>query len=201
MNYKELMYARFACKNYKAKRVSKEILEYILDCGRLSPSSFGLEAWFFEVVNSEKAKKDLYNACFQQESMKTSDFNIVICCPRAGMETDSPFVHQRGKRFPGTIEEFVDDFRGYRQYLGENNLLEAWQRAQTYIACTNMMNAACEKGVLSCAIEGFNEKEVLKVLGKNIKDYQVGIVCAFGYPNEEVRPKIRMELDSLVNYH
>ena len=50
MTNKELflkaMNDRYACKVFDQNRkIPKEDLEYILECGRLSPSSFGIEQW------------------------------------------------------------------------------------------------------------------------------------------------------------
>lgn len=201
MEFKELMNTRFACKKYKNKEVDKSIINYILECGRLTPSSFGLEAWSFHVIVGNEKKEALYNACFKQESMKTSAFSICICIPKTSMSTEDPFVKQRGIRFPGSLEEFLDDYKGYYEYLKDTTGIESWLKAQTYLVCSNMMNAAVEKDVQSCAIEGFHNEKVLEVLGLDKNKNTVGIVITFGYRDEPIREKIRMDVNEISTFY
>lgn len=201
MVFKDLMQTRFACKKYKNLKVDDSIIYDILDSGRLTPSSFGFEAWAFHVVLNDNVKENLYNACFKQESMKTSAFSIVLCTPKTSMSPEDPLVISRAKRFPGELDEFLDDYRGYYEFLRDEGRIESWLKAQTYLVCSNMMNAAVEKGVQSCAIEGFMEDKVLDVLNLDKEKYGVGIVITFGYPDEEIRPKIRQKLDEVTTFY
>lgn len=201
MEFKELMNTRFACKKYKDKEVDKAIIDYILECGRLTPSSFGLEAWSFHVVIGKDKKRELYEACFQQESMKSSAFSICICTPKTSMSCDDPLVKQRGVRFPGSLDEFLDDYKGYYEYLKSISAIDSWLKAQTYLVCSNMMNAAVEKDVQSCAIEGFHNEKVLNVLGLDNTKNAVGIIITFGYKDEPIRPKIRMDVNEISTFY
>ena len=46
--FSEAMDFRHACKTFdESKTISDEDMEFILDMGRKSPSSFGMEAWKF----------------------------------------------------------------------------------------------------------------------------------------------------------
>ncbi|WP_440994413.1 nitroreductase family protein [Cysteiniphilum litorale] len=46
MNYIELLEQRFACKKFDpTRKISANDKAFILEAGRLSPSSFGLEPW------------------------------------------------------------------------------------------------------------------------------------------------------------
>lgn len=111
---------RFSCKKYKDKEISKEDLETILEAGRLSPTSFGMEHFDIHVCRS----KDLLDVCFNQESMKTAPITMVLTVKRAKYYSpDSQWLQERGKRFPGTLEEYIDDYKGYWEYLSSLNVL------------------------------------------------------------------------------
>jgi nitroreductase len=56
-------------------------------------------------------------------------------------------------------------------------------------------------GVQSCAIEGYNEQQVLDVLSLDGNQWQTSLLATFGYPAEAERPKIRESLEDLVVYH
>ena len=187
----------FSCKKYLDKPIEKEKLDTILESGRLSPTSFGMEHFDIHVCKS----KDILDACFYQESMKTAPITLVITVKKASFyNPDGSFVRERGVRFPGTVEEYVEDYRGYYEYLKEKGLLDMWAKAQGYIPLSFMMITASSLGIESCAIEGFNNDSLIKKLGLNGDEEQISICLALGYPNEK-RERIRRDLDSLVKYH
>jgi nitroreductase len=64
-----------------------------------------------------------------------------------------------------------------------------------------MMTGAQSLGIQSCAIEGFDEEGVLRVLDIDPKEWSVSLLCTFGHTAEEERPKIRVPLQELVTYH
>ena len=72
MTNKELflkaMNDRYACKVFDQNRkIPKEDLEYILECGRLSPSSFGIEQWKFIVIRNQEIKDKIQKVSWNQK--------------------------------------------------------------------------------------------------------------------------------------
>jgi len=193
------MERRYACKRFKRNwPLQEDVFRYILECGRLSPSSFGLEPWHFVVVASVEKIADLGDACFSQEPVYTSSFSVVILVRKENhYRLDARFIHSRAERFPGGYEAFVDDYRGYHDSLENAGRTMHWARSQAYIACANMMTGAAAIGLDSCPIEGFDEARVLDVVGKSAQDWAVGILVCFGSRDEEIRSKIRENIDSL----
>lgn len=208
----ETMKRRFACKLYDGQPLPREIEDYILDCGRLSPSSFGLEHWKFFVSSAEtgssaraasgpSVREALYDACFAQDAVKTAGMVVAILVHRAAdYEPDSAFARQRSERFPGGHPVFRDDYKGYYDFLASEGRIEEWARAQAYIACANMMTGAAAAGVDSCAIEGYRETDILAAAGASREAWRVGIVVVFGRAAEPPREKIREPLPELVEY-
>ncbi len=195
----KIMERRFACKRFnKSESLPDSAIEFLLNCGRLSPSSFGLEPWRFIVVTSPKAIAALGDACFAQDAVYTSPCVIAILARKeAAFDLGSPFLKQRAERFPGGYPVFEADYRGYHEFLLREGRILHWARAQTYIACAAMMTGAAAVGIDSCPIEGFDESQVLAALDKDREEWTVGIVVAFGVRDEEIRPKIRENLENL----
>lgn len=214
----EAMKRRFACKLYDGQALPREIEDYILDCGRLSPSSFGLEHWKFFVTRASGAgvaaaapaaraandlpvREALYDACFAQDAVRTAGLVVAILVHRAAdYEPDSAFARQRSERFPGGHPVFRDDYKGYYEFLASEGRIEEWARAQAYIACANMMTGAAAAGVDSCAIEGYREADVLAAFAASPAQWRVGIVAVFGRAAEPPREKIREPLSAIVEY-
>jgi len=195
----ESMRKRFACKRFrKDLPLSVDAIEFLLECGRLSPSSFGLEPWHFVVATNPGTIKALGDACFAQDAVYTSPCVIAILARKeAAYNPGSAFLAQRAERFPGGYPVFEADYIGYYEFLRKEARILHWARAQTYIACANMMTGAASLDLDSCPLEGFDETGVLSALDKNEKDWAVGIVVAFGRRDEEIRPKIREKLSSM----
>ena len=63
--FMEAMDFRHACKIFdETKKVSCEDMNYILEAGRKSPSSFGMEPWKFLVITNEDLKEKLKPVCW-----------------------------------------------------------------------------------------------------------------------------------------
>lgn len=203
----EAMDRRYACKLYDGKPLSADQVSFILECGRRSPSSFGLEHCFFvsnEAMPDGAAtcrREALFEACFSQDAVKTAGLVVAILVRRAAAyDPDSAFVVQRSCRFPGGHQVFKADYEGYHAFLKETGRLEEWARSQSYIACANMMTGAACAGIDSCAIEGYREEAVLAALGKDLAEWRVGILVVFGRAAEARREKFREPLESLVEH-
>ncbi|MGD9927770.1 MAG: NAD(P)H-dependent oxidoreductase [Sphaerochaeta sp.] len=203
MEFLDAMQHRFACKCYdEQKTVSDAQLKQILEYGRLTPTSFGLELWSFHVVRSAEKKTALFHACFDQESVATSAFTVAVMVRKAAFANpDGDLVHSRGKRFPDPLDVFIADYRPYYDYLKQEGRLDCWLKSQGYLAVANMMTGAASMGIQSCAIEGFHEQQVLDVLSLDGNQWQASLLATFGYPAEAERPKIRESLEDLVVFH
>jgi nitroreductase len=197
------MRCRHACKLFdRTRQLTDEDVSYILECARLSPSSFGIEHWHLYAIRSREIIDEMKAACFDQDAVGSASLVVVAACRRGpSYDPESEFIAERGRRFPGGLEVFKDDYRGYYEFLNSSNLLDHWARAQTYIACANMMTGAAAAGIDSCAIEGYQNDEVLRILDLDPVYWETGIVTVFGFCAEETpREKIRMQASEIITY-
>ncbi len=194
-----LLQRRYACKRFSSRYTADEgTISYILECGRLAPSSFGLEHWQFEVISSREGISALGDLCFGQEAVCTSSFAVAILVRNADFfKPDSGFIRARAERFPGGYEVFRPDYQPYYEFLESVRRTEHWARAQSYIAASFMMIGAASIGLDSCPIEGFDEAKLLDLVGKDSSLWLPGIVAVFGKRDEEIRQKIREPLENL----
>jgi len=204
------MNRRYACKKFRSSFcLDSEIEDFLLECGRLSPSSFGLEHWRFIAVRAkgegQKTSEDLIprlaKACFDQEAVGTASLCVAILVRRKlAYHPDGAFVRARSERFPGGHPVFKADYEGYYGFLESEGRLEHWARSQAYIALANMMTGAAAAGIDSCAIEGYKEAEVLAILDADPNEWNVGIIAVFGKRAEPFRDRIREPLNSIASY-
>jgi len=195
------MRRRYACKLYDSRPLEPALEDYILECGRLSPSSFGLEPWRFVAARDRGLIERLFEACFRQDAVRTASLVVAILVRRAAdYEPDCDFVRSRSERFPGGHPVFRADYSGYYDFLASEGRLEEWARSQSYIACANMMTGAAAAGIDSLAVEGYDEAAVLAALGEPESKWRVGIVAVFGRRAEAARDKIREDRASVIEY-
>jgi nitroreductase len=190
---------RHACHQFDPQRdIAKEDLEFILEAGRLSPSSFGLEQWKFVVLTTESDKLALQAACFQQPQVGSASRDVVILAKLADLQPDSPYVHRLlAREYPG--EQLAGALANYRAFHGATDVT-AWSVAQCHIAAANMMTAAAGIGIDSCAIGGFDPEAVARLLALEPGRYAVALVLALGYCAEAAGEKLRLPLSELVEY-
>lgn len=208
-------YFRHACKEFEgSRRISEEDFNFILETGRLSPSSFGFEPWRFLVIQSPDLRQKIKEASWGAYSKLPEASHFVAILARAieDMKYDSDYIAHMMK----DIHNIPDDARevrgkAYRNFL-ENDfkLLENeraifdWACRQTYIALGNMMTAAAQIGIDSCPIEGFDRgklESLLEVEGVlDRKRFGLSCMVAFGYRKKDPRPKTRQELKDIVEW-
>ena len=190
---------RHACHRFDpARRIPADDLEFILEAGRLSPSSFGLEQWQFIVLASPQDKLALQAACFDQPQVGTASHDVIILAKIADMHPDSPYVRRLlAREHPG--EQLAGALDNYRAFHAATEVT-AWSVTQCHIAAANMMTAAAGIGIDSCAIGGFNADEVARMLALEPGRYAVALVLALGYCTEAAGEKLRLPLAELVQY-
>lgn len=190
---------RHACHEFKAGlSLAAADLDFILEAGRLSPSSFGLEQWKFLVLSADKDKTAMQSACFQQPQVGNASALVVILAKLAELAPDHPYARKLlAREYPG--EAFGPALENYRGFHA-NTDVKAWSISQCHIAAANMMTAAAGIGVDSCAIGGFLPDKVRSILDIDPAEYEVALILALGMCAQPASEKLRLPLADLVEY-
>jgi len=190
---------RHACHLFQADRpLAADDLNFILEAGRLSPSSFGLEQWKFVVLTGQHQKLALQAACFQQPQVGTASVVIVVLAKLAELDPDSEYLCRlMAREYPG--EALEGALKNYRSFHAATDV-KAWSENQCHIAAANMMTAAAGIDIDSCAIGGFDPVEVRRLLEIDPARHHPALILAFGYCAQAPGDKQRLPLDELVEY-
>ena len=206
----EIFNRRYACKKYdKTKVVSDEDFMAIIEAGRLSPSSFGLEPWKFILVKNEEMLNDMREFAWGAINSLNGASHIIMVLARKGVTGDSEYFEKIGKEIKNISEEnlkirkeaFTKFQKEHFKLLESERALFDWASKQTYIAMVNMMNMSAALGIDSCAIEGFNKEMAEKYFSEkgvfDLKEYGISYFVSFGYRDEDITPKTRRELSEV----
>ncbi len=205
-------YFRHACKEFDPeKKIPTETFETILETGRLSPSSFGFEPWFYLIVQKPALRDKLREFTWggQKQIPTASHLVVILARRRYFMKYDSAYITymmQDIMNLPeAAMEKKREVYRNFQQndfkLLENDRAMFDWACKQTYIALGNMMTSAAMLGVDSCPIEGFDQEKIESVLQEHfeVETDKFGISCmvAFGYRVKEGRPKTRQPMEQI----
>ena len=204
-DFMKAMNFRHACKVFdETKKIPEEKMRYILEVGRKSPSSFGMEGWKFLVITNEELKAKLRPACWNQVQITSCSHLVVIL---TAIENLRPGSGVPAKRFarrplpPERIEAYIDLYGNFlADTFSTDEKTFAWGARQSYIALANMMMAAAFEGIDSCPIEGFEKEKVEEFLKLDTSKYQVSVIVPFGYRVNPQSEQIRQEFDEIVEF-
>ncbi|SBD27527.1 NAD(P)H-dependent quinone reductase [Staphylococcus aureus] len=107
---------RHATKQFDPqKKVSKEDFETILESGRLSPSSLGLEPWKFVVIQDQALRDELKAHSWGAAKQLDTASHFVLIFARKNVTSRSPYV-----------QHMLRDIKKYRhkrsQLLNKNSM-------------------------------------------------------------------------------
>jgi nitroreductase len=195
----DLFRRRFACHRFQPDRnIAADDLEIILEAGRLSPSSFGLEHWKFVVVTQASEKAALQAACFNQPQVGEAAVVVVVLAKTAELHPDTDYIKTlMAREYPG--EALAPALANYRGFHAATDV-KAWSISQCHIAAANMMTAATAVGLDSCAIGGFLPDEVKRILAIDGSRYEIALILPFGYCADAAPAKQRLPITDLVEY-
>ena len=186
-NFLDSLKWRYATKKFDAeKKVSEENMNEILEAGRLSASSFGLQPWKFVVVENKETRQKLKEAGWNQAQI-TDASHLVILCARRNMEKEyiSKFVRKTAeiRNIPyESLKDYEDMMIGSVKGKTQQDL-ENWNKKQVYIALGTMLSACALKKIDACPMEGFDSTAFDRIL--ELKDYTSAAIMAVGYRAED----------------
>jgi nitroreductase len=201
--FMEAMQFRHACKRFDGEKIPKAQFDQILEIGRMSPSSFGMEPWRFIVVESEALKEALQPFCWNQPQIVECSHLLVITTDNEAVKGGTEYVKTMFRRRGLDAEAEAKYLQVYSDFMAAHESVEqgveAWTARQAYIAAGNMMTGAATMKIDSCPIEGFEPANVAKVLELDAA-HSVALLIAFGYRLNDQGDHYRLLADDIITY-
>jgi nitroreductase len=196
-----LLNQRFATKKFSTMRkVSQEILNYVLECGRLSASSYNSQPWHFTVVTNPDVRKALQAASGgQAQIVEASHLIIVSALKNPMMRVEQTAAALRDVFNAERAAGYTSTMTAVLKNKAENGTLIYWAQRQSYLALQAMLLAAAERGLDSCPMEGFEPERYASIL--DLTEIAVPTaVLALGYADAPPPPKVRVPIEALVKW-
>ncbi len=175
MNFQELITERQSTRKYLGKSVDKVLVEKCLEAARLAPSACNSQPWHFVVVDDKDKIKEIGEAAASLGMNKfAADVPVIVAVVLEKMN----FTAKVGSILKNKDYCMLD--------LG--------------IAVEHFCLQATEEGLGTCIIGWFDEKRVAKLLGVP-KGKRIPLLLTLGYPDCELRKKIRKPLEEISSWN
>ena len=187
----ELLKQRYSVRKFQDKRIPDDVLQVILEAGRLSPSGGNEQPWRFGVVTDAELIARMADIAHQQAWIAQAPLVIVLCT--VGVDDARGGRDIQCDRFPEYAEAIRHMDQDLYQALNQ-------EEHQTKIAGTHMVLAALERGIGSCWVSRFEVKRLAELL--NLPEgYIPSEILVFGYPEHPGRTVEKKSLDEVVFYN
>jgi nitroreductase len=184
----DLLSKRVSVRKFRDQLIPDEVLQEILEAGRLSPSGGNEQPWLFGVVTDPALIARIAEAAHGQKWIAKAPLLIVLCVTIVADERGGRDIQVH--RYP----EYADVITQM-----DKNLYSALNQEehQTKIAGAHMALAALERGVGSCWVSRFEVRRVADLL--HLPEGTIPAeILVLGYPEKERKPTGKKSLDEVV---
>ena len=180
---------RYATKKFDAtKKISDSDLETILEAGRLSASSYGLQPYHVFVITDPEVRAKLKAASWNQTQVTDASHLLVIANQTTfGEELVDNYIDN----VSATRGVPVADLQDYANFMKSSFTDKSdeqkaqWTAKQAYILLGNLLQVAAELKIDACPMEGFEAEKYNEILGLNDKNLSAAVLLPIGYRSEE----------------
>jgi nitroreductase len=196
---------RYATKKYDTSRqLSDEQYEDLLSSVQLAPSSYGLQPYRFITVTDSAKLEQISKAAFGQPQISTASKVLVVAVEtNISNETVKNYIDKAAiarntdRKNLEAREEFVN---ARLALLSADQKIE-WAEKQAFLAIGILVSAAAEAGIDASPMEGFDPKQVDKILGLKEQHLKSTLLFPLGFRSSEDEfatiPKIRKTKEEL----
>lgn len=187
----DLLKERRSIRDFKGEDIHKNVVENILEAGRLSPSGGNEQPWKFGVITDKAVIKRVSEIAYNQKWIESASFLIVLCTCIIEKERGGRDIQKA--RFPKLSQEIENMEDEVYSVLN-------MEEHQTKIPGTQMVLAALECGISSTWISYFDVEKVSELL-RLPKACIASEILAFGNPAKKKDPVKKKRLDEIVFYN
>lgn len=207
--FERIVHARRSTRVFDAARpVPEEVVRRCLDLSMLAPNSSNLQPWEFYWVRSPEKKQQLVQFCMSQPAARTASELVVFVARTRTWRRNARAIHDRLAADPKVPQSALNYYRllcplvytqaanlfslvKYLIFNGQglfkplprqpnfNSGMRLWAAKSVSLAAAQFMLGVSAHGYDTCAMEGFDEVRVKRLL-ELPRDARVVMVVAVG---------------------
>jgi nitroreductase len=169
MKILEIIKNRRSIRKFQKKKIPEEIIDKLIEAIIWAPSAGNLQSRKFYFVFNQKIKEELTKSSFGQSFIAQAPLAIVGCTN----EKKSNRYGEKGRNFLSICD--------------------------VALSIQNLMLLAKEKGLGTCWVAGFNDKEISKILNLPSNSKPI-VILPVGYPAEKPSPPPRISKGDAIKF-
>ncbi len=192
--FKQVVEQRRSVRIFKDTPIPDEVMNDCLHLAMLAPNSSNLQPWEFYVIESEDKRKQASKICMNQNAAKTAN-KLVAIVGRTDTWADNAkqILKDYPKPIPKAVKDYYGKLIPFAFARGKANILslpkrglikahrkfkgpiktpvynysqvKSWAVNNAYLSAENFMLAMRAYGFDTCAMGGFDEPAMKKLLG------------------------------------
>jgi nitroreductase len=170
MDFNELFENRRSVRSYKDEELEEKIIFELIKAAISAPSAGNIQPWEFIIIRKKQIKEQLVMAALGQTFITEAPVVIVVC---ADMEKSGKYYGKRGA--------------------------ELYCIQDTAAAIENLILYAKFKGLGTCWIGAFSEKNVSEILNIPSGLRPIAIIC-IGLPAETPKKPYKRPVEKVIHY-
>ncbi len=203
---------RYATKSFDTtKKLSPEQVEFIKEAMRLSPSSYGIQAWKLVEITTPEIRQQLREIGWNQDQFTEASNLFAFCSYTDPVGRAEEIVQTYVDELVSQRGVTADSLEGYKNMMvkamkngnttNDPDKSAQWLDNQLYLALGQTMSACALAGIDTCAMEGFDIAKANEILGLGKLGLQVKSFLAVGFRSDEDKyattMKVRNPLDKV----
>lgn len=176
---------RYATKLFDStKKISNEHLQVLVESVRLSPTSYGLQAFKLIQVISKEIRKKLEEAAYGQQAVSSAAEFFVLAAQTSIQEGEIDKHMSQLALSKGVSKE---EMSGYGQFIKSSvqgmssDKFLSWNQKQCYIALGMLLESSALLEIDALPMEGFSVEKFDDILGLKEMNLTASVCCALGY--------------------
>ncbi len=222
----QLVRSRRSVRNFKPDPIPDKILHELLDLAHWAPSGYNLQPTHFVMVDDEKIKPQLREACMGQRQVSEAPVVVVFTGDRKVVDHNLERILEMEREEGAITSEYEKIMKKYVGLAFDQGPVgfgwmwkscclplvqrfrpipsmpavhkRYWLTKQVLLTAMVLMLAAHSEGLASVPMEGFDEKRVKSVL-QIPASHIVPLVMPIGYPADTKIRKTRLPIENLVH--
>lgn len=199
----ETIRSRRSVRRFRPDPVPDPLLRELLELTMEAPSSWNFQSWSVVAVRDPATREALSLAANGQRQPREAPLTLVFLAETGRWNEDLTDVYRAARGNQAWDEGFVHATAtsgiDFQRELDARGLGREYAVKDAAIAATHTMLAATALGLATSPMNGWDEAEVLKVIGTDHReDLAVSLLLSVGYPAEQRRHPGRLPLNRLV---
>jgi nitroreductase len=196
---KEAIEQRRSIRKFKSNDISDEVIFELLDSARLAPSGCNSQPWRFKIVRDKIIKDQLYAAAHNQLFVKEAPV-VIVCCLDVKGYLDGTVSGVQDLEQCDIIDKRIYDILINNATESKNIKIDDIIPRISFnvaIAIEHIVLRSLDYGLGTCWVRLLDSKRVKELFNW---DDNIGVIALLpiGYPNENPKPRKRMNIEDLM---